>query len=222
MKAVHATAAALVALLVVTGCSSTPEPKTDAPASPTPVRTASGATDAAWIQLMTPMNEGAVELLTMAADRSTDPRLRSWANDLAAAHRAELGRMRPLLKQLGLPATNVHEGHEMPGMVTPGDLAQARAAKGAAFEKVFVVQIREHLEHSARVSRSEIDAGSEAAAKKLAAALVEARRGELDGLERVAAQPDTAQAVSAAPPPSPGQSAPAARGPSQGAEYQPV
>lgn len=197
MKAVRGTATALLALLVVTGCSSpkevdadplpTPAPVRSESVQPTPASTLSGATDAAWIQLMTPMNEGAVELLTMAADRSTDPRLRSWASDLATAHRAELGRMRPLLKELGLPSTNVHEGHEMPGMVTPGDLSQARAAEGAAFEKVFVVQIREHLEHSARVSRSEVDAGSEAAAKKLAAALVEARRGELAGLKRVTA-----------------------------------
>ncbi|QHY97695.1 hypothetical protein SSPS47_21550 [Streptomyces sp. S4.7] len=192
MKAVRGTAAALFALLVVTGCSSAPSADRKPPAASTPVRpgpvdTLSGATDAAWIQLMTPMNEGAVELLTMAADRAGDPRLRSWASDLATAHRAELGRMRALLKQLGLPSTNVHEGHEMPGMVTPGDLTQARAAEGAAFEKVFVVQIREHLEHSARVSRSEVDAGSEASAKKLAAALVEARRGELAGLGRVTA-----------------------------------
>ncbi|TXL90222.1 DUF305 domain-containing protein [Streptomyces sp. IB2014 016-6] len=192
MKAVRGTAAALLALLVVTGCSSAPSadrkpPAASTPVQPGPVDTLSGATDAAWIQLMTPMNEGAVELLTMAADRAGDPRLRSWASDLATAHRAELGRMRPLLKELGLPSTNVHEGHEMPGMVTPGDLTQARAAEGAAFEKVFVVQIREHLEHSARVSRSEIDAGSEAAAKKLAAALVEARRGELAGLRRITA-----------------------------------
>lgn len=195
MKAVRGTAAALLALLAVTGCSTTPAStpvRTNPAGTPvgtsaaTPVSTPSGATDAAWLQLMTPMNEGAVELLTMAADRATDPGLRSWATDLAAAHRAELDRMRPLLRKLGLPATNVHEGHEMPGMVTPGDLAQARAAKGAAFEKVVVVQIREHLEHSARVSRSEIDAGSEAAAKKLAAALVEARADELDALKRVA------------------------------------
>lgn len=192
MKAVRGTAAALLALLAVTGCSATPAatPLRSSPVGTpvsTPVSTPSAATDAAWIQLMTPMNEGAVELLTMAADRSTDPALRSWATGLAAAHRAELDRMRPLLKQLGLPATNVHEGHEMPGMVTPGDLAQARAAEGAAFEKVLVVQIREHLEHSARVSRSEIDAGSEAAAKDLAASLVEAREDELDALKRVTA-----------------------------------
>ncbi|MFI6083058.1 DUF305 domain-containing protein [Streptomyces sp. NPDC051217] len=196
MKAVRGTAATFLALLTVTGCSSTPSVDREPPAASTPVRpgatqptsvpTLSGATDAAWVQLMTPMNEGAVELLTMAADRSTDPRLRSWAKDLADAHRAELGRMRALLKELGLPSTNVHEGHEMPGMVTPGDLTQARAAEGAAFEKVFVVQIREHLEQSAHVSRSEVDAGSEAAAKKLAAALVEAREGELDGLRRIA------------------------------------
>ncbi|MFE3253729.1 DUF305 domain-containing protein [Streptomyces sp. NPDC059209] len=193
MKAVRGTAAALLAaLLVLTGCSADPpadkkRPTAPAAPSPSPDGTLSGATDAAWIQLMTPMNEGAVELLTMAADRAADPRLRSWASELAGAHRAELGRMRPLLKELGLPSTNVHEGHEMPGMVTPGDLTQARAAEGAAFDKVFVVQIREHLEHSARVSRSEVDAGSEAAARKLAAALVEARRGELAGLERITA-----------------------------------
>lgn len=192
MKAVRGTAAALLVLLAVPGCSAATPASTPVRTSPvstpvnTPVQTPSGATDAAWLQLMTPMNEGAVELLTMAADRATDPGLRSWATDLAASHRAELEQMRPLLRQLGLPATNVHEGHEMPGMVTPGDLAQARAAKGAAFEKVVVVQIREHLEHSARVSRSEVDAGSEAAAKKLAASLVEARAAELDALKHVA------------------------------------
>lgn len=192
MKAVRGTAAALLVLLAVPGCSAATPASTPVRTSPVgtpagvPVQTPSGATDAAWLQLMTPMNEGAVELLTMAADRATDSGLRSWATDLAASHRAELEQMRPLLRQLGLPATNVHEGHEMPGMVTPGDLAQARAAKGAAFEKVVVVQIREHLEHSARVSRSEVDAGSEAAAKKLAASLVEARAAELDALKHVA------------------------------------
>lgn len=192
MKAVRGTAAALLVLLAVPGCSAATPASTPVRTSPVgtpagvPVQTPSGATDAAWLQLMTPMNEGAAELLTMAADRATDPGLRSWATDLAASHRAELEQMRPLLRQLGLPATNVHEGHEMPGMVTPGDLAQARAAKGAAFEKVLVVQIREHLEHSARVSRSEVDAGSEAAAKKLAASLVEARAAELDALKHVA------------------------------------
>ncbi|WP_405849882.1 DUF305 domain-containing protein [Streptomyces niveus] len=192
MKAVRGTAAALLVLLAVPGCSAATPASTPVRTSPvstpvnTPVQTPSGATDAAWLQLMTPMNEGAVELLTMAADRATDSGLRSWATDLAASHRAELEQMRPLLRQLGLPATNVHEGHEMPGMVTPGDLAQARAAKGAAFEKVLVVQIREHLEHSARVSRSEVDAGSEAAAKKLAASLVEARAAELGALKHVA------------------------------------
>ncbi|MFD4114409.1 DUF305 domain-containing protein [Streptomyces niveus] len=192
MKAVRGTAAALLVLLAVPGCSAATPASTPVRTSPVstpagvPVQTPSGATDAAWLQLMTPMNEGAVELLTMAADRATDPGLRSWATDLAATHRAELDQMRPLLKQLGLPAANVHEGHEMPGMVTPGDLASARAAKGAAFEKVVVVQIREHLEHSARVSRSEVDAGSDAAAKKLAASLVEARAAELDTLKRVA------------------------------------
>ncbi|WP_330174024.1 DUF305 domain-containing protein [Streptomyces sp. NBC_01498] len=191
MKAVRGTAAALLALLAalaVTGCSSSSAAGGDAsptptPVQPSPVSTLNGTTDIAWLQLMTPMNEGAVELLTMAVDRSADPRLRGWAKELATGHRAELGRMRPMLTQLGLPLTNVHEGHEMPGMVTPGDLAKARDAAGPAFETLVVTQIREHLEHSVQLSRSEVDAGSEAAAKKLAASLITTRQAELDTLD---------------------------------------
>ncbi|MEV8411680.1 DUF305 domain-containing protein [Streptomyces niveus] len=101
MKAVRGTAAALLVLLAVPGCSGATPASTPVSSSPVstpagvPVQTPSGATDAAWLQLMTPMNEGAVELLTMAADQATDPGLRSWATDLAATHRAELDRMRP-------------------------------------------------------------------------------------------------------------------------------
>ncbi|MFJ9308673.1 MULTISPECIES: DUF305 domain-containing protein [Streptomyces] len=181
---------ALLALTASAGCSTATEPaprpsavRNTAPA-PAPSASASGTpTDAAWVQLMTPMNEKAVALLTLAADRATEPRVRAFATRLRGDQEAELGRLRPLLTRMGLPRTDVHAGHAMPGMVTERDLAAAEAAEGAAFDRLFLTRIRDHLRHSAQVSRSEITAGARADAKRLAAALVTAREAALTELE---------------------------------------
>ncbi|MGW5295219.1 DUF305 domain-containing protein [Streptomyces bacillaris] len=176
----------LLGLIAATGCSSTPDPA-PAPApppaasAPTPATDAT-PTDAAWAQLMTPMNEKAVALLTLAADRATTPPLRDFATRLRSAQEAELGSLRPLLARMGLPDTDVHAGHDMPGMVTEKDLAAARAAEGAAFDRLFLTQLRDHLRHSAQVSRSEVTAGARTDAKELAAALVTAREAALTEL----------------------------------------
>ncbi|MFE9015359.1 DUF305 domain-containing protein [Streptomyces cyaneofuscatus] len=178
----------LLALTAAAGCSTATEPAPRPSAvrntAPAPSASASGTpTDAAWAQLMTPMNEKAVALLTLAADRAAEPRVRAFATRLRGDQEAELGRLRPLLARMGLPDTDVHAGHAMPGMVTESDLTAAKAAKGAAFDRLFLTQIRDHLRHSAQVSRSEIAAGARADAKRLAAALVTARQAALTELE---------------------------------------
>ncbi|MFI5721963.1 DUF305 domain-containing protein [Streptomyces cyaneofuscatus] len=178
----------LLALTASAGCSTATEPAPRPSAvrntAPAPSASASGTpTDAAWVQLMTPMNEKAVALLTLAADRATEPRVRAFATRLRGDQEAELGRLRPLLARMRLPDTDVHAGHAMPGMVTESDLAAAKAAKGAAFDRLFLTRIRDHLRHSAQVSRSEIAAGARADAKRLAAALVTAREAALTELE---------------------------------------
>ncbi|MEU0382312.1 DUF305 domain-containing protein [Streptomyces cyaneofuscatus] len=179
---------ALLALTASAGCSTATEPAPRPSAvrntAPAPAPSTSGTpTDAAWVQLMTPMNEKAVALLTLAADRATEPRVRAFATRLRSDQEAELGRLRPLLTRMGLPRTDVHAGHAMPGMVTGSDLAAAKAAEGAAFDRLFLTRIRGHLRHSAQVSRSEITAGARADAKRLAAALVTAREAALTELE---------------------------------------
>ncbi|MFH8375840.1 DUF305 domain-containing protein [Streptomyces cyaneofuscatus] len=176
---------ALLALTASAGCSTAtePAPRPSAVRNTAPAPSASTPTDAAWVQLMTPMNEKAVALLTLAADRATEPRVRAFATRLRGDQEAELGRLRPLLARMGLPRTDVHAGHAMPGMVTGSDLAAAEAAEGAAFDRLFLTRIRDHLRRSAQVSRSEISAGARADAKRLAAALVTAREAALTELE---------------------------------------
>ncbi|MFI8269934.1 MULTISPECIES: DUF305 domain-containing protein [Streptomyces] len=153
---------------------------------PAGTRTAtSTATDVGWVQLMTPMNQQVVKLLTLAAERATEPRVRDFAVRLRAGQEAELIRLRALLTRMGLTATDVHAGHDMPGMVTVRDLEAARAAEGSAFDRLVLAQIRDHLRQSAQVSRSEITSGGRADARELAAALVTARETSLAELERL-------------------------------------
>ncbi|MFH9560278.1 DUF305 domain-containing protein [Streptomyces globisporus] len=144
----------------------------------------STATDVGWVQLMTPMNQQAVKLLALAAERAAEPRVRDFAERLRTGQEAELVCLRALLTRMGLPGTDVHAGHDMPGMVTVRDLEAARAAEGPAFDRLVLVQIRDHLRQSAQVSRSEITSGGRADARELAAALVTARETSLAELER--------------------------------------
>ncbi|MDF9807819.1 uncharacterized protein (DUF305 family) [Streptomyces sp. HB372] len=179
------------------GCSSadsaprTAEVRKSAPdVSPAPSGTASAtststSTDIGWIQLMTPMNQQAVKLLTLAAERAAEPRVRAFADRLRTGHEAELNRLRHLLTRMGLPLTDVHAGHDMPGMVTEQDLEAAHAAEGPALDRLVLARIRDHLRQSAQVSRSEITAGGRADARELARALVTAREGFLAELERL-------------------------------------
>ncbi|MBK3542309.1 DUF305 domain-containing protein [Streptomyces sp. MBT60] len=156
---------------------------TGTPAATSP--STSTATDVGWVQLMTPMNQQAVKLLNLAAERAAEPRVRDFAVRLRTGQEAELVRLRRLLTRMGLPGTDVHAGHDMPGMVTVRDLDAARAAEGSAFDRLVLVQIRDHLRQSAQVSRSEITSGGRADARELAAALVTARETSLAELERL-------------------------------------
>ncbi|TYR47273.1 DUF305 domain-containing protein [Streptomyces parvus] len=176
------------------GCStaadSTPRTPQEQPQESSPTGTptptsASTATDVGWVQLMTPMNQQAVKLLTLAAARAAEPRVRDFAVRLRTGQEAELDRLRALLTRMGLPGTDVHAGHDMPGMVTVRDLEAARAAEGPAFDRLVLVQIRDHLRQSAQVSRSEITSGGRADARELAAALVTAREASLAELGRL-------------------------------------
>ncbi|MYU31661.1 DUF305 domain-containing protein [Streptomyces sp. SID8358] len=182
----------LLGLALLTGtaaCSAEPAPGPGAAAPPRPTATTADPTpsghptDSAWLQLMIPMDEGAVALLDLAAAKSSDPALRSLSARLRAAHRTELTALTGLRERMGLPDTDVHKGHEMPGMVTATDLERADAAEGAAFDRLLVTEIRDHLRQSAQVSRSETTAGGSAEAKERATALVAAREEQLAELE---------------------------------------
>jgi uncharacterized protein (DUF305 family) len=170
--------AAVVVLGILGFAARDPGPApASAPAAVAPV--AFNPTDVAWVQLMIPMDERLLRLLALAPDRSADPELRALADRLATAHRAEVVRLRALLRRSGVPEVDVHAGHDMPGMVPLAELARAATVRGAAFDRIVVTGLRAHLAQSAKVARSEQAAGAEPATRTLAAESESGRAAEL-------------------------------------------
>ncbi|SDF75999.1 hypothetical protein SAMN05216553_103140 [Lentzea fradiae] len=155
-----------VTAVLLTACSAAPaEP-------PVPSSSPFNSTDTAWVQLMIPMNEQLLPALDVAP-----PELRELAAELRASHSDELVRLRRLRDRAGLPDTNVHAGHQMPGLLSAADLLAVRTEPASLGEK-----LREHLGQTAKLARSEQENGADAETKALATAIEEARGRQLDRL----------------------------------------
>jgi len=200
-------AALLVAVLLVGGCagsvappvsdagtptSPAPAPTSPAPSASTTPSSLSGSsglfnsTDIAWLQLTVAMHERVLPMLDLVPRRTTDPAVRRLAARVRETHRADLVRSRALLARTGAPATNPHEGHDMPGMVTAAELAALGTAGDAEFRRLFGRHLRAHLEQSVRVAGSERTSGAEPATTAMAGAIVRTGTAYLEQLTLLA------------------------------------
>ncbi|WP_444949781.1 DUF305 domain-containing protein [Micromonospora ureilytica] len=142
-------------------------------------------TDDAFIQLLIPMNEGALALIDQLDTRpaDADPSLRALLGELRKAHQAELRDLRGLLAAGNVPELNIHEGHQMPGMVTDASLAELRAASDAEVSSRATALIRAHLAQTVVLCRGEQNAGGSPELKALAGRMQQARAAELRTLD---------------------------------------
>ncbi|MFJ5266389.1 DUF305 domain-containing protein [Streptomyces sp. NPDC088387] len=166
--------ALLCVLLTVSGCAGSPSragtpPRTagttGSPAdTSSPAATATGTfstTDIAWLQLLIAMDDQNGLVLGLVPRRGGDPALKTWAAGVARDNRAQLSTLRELLAQAGVPDSNPHEGHDMPGMVTGDELRALEDASGAPFDRLLRAALRDHLGHAEHLSRAERANGSD-------------------------------------------------------------
>ncbi|WP_157240372.1 DUF305 domain-containing protein [Catenuloplanes japonicus] len=177
-------AAALV-LTLASGCDTrTPEAQAPPPSQAAAVRTGNfNGTDLAWIQLMLPMTEQLIPMLALGAERAQAAPLRDLAGRLRDQHRTEAGELRALLTRTGLPDENPHEGHNMPGMVTPDEVTALAQAQGPAFDEGLATALREYLAQVAMVSGSESKVGTDTDTLALATRIAADRTKDLAELE---------------------------------------
>ena len=108
-----------------------------------------------------------------------DPGLAAFVTTLAAAHRAETAELRGIAERQNVPVTDEHEGHELPGIVTPADLARIEASTGPGYDAAVRECLREHLEQGARLAGSEQRAGTDDETRRFAVRVEQARKADL-------------------------------------------
>ncbi|MEA5367832.1 DUF305 domain-containing protein [Amycolatopsis sp., V23-08] len=174
--------AAVVVAMSMGGCATT-TPAAPAP-PPGPGASAFNPTDVAWLQLTVPMTENAATAAHLAADHAASPAVRSAASALEPSQDGFLTRLRAARDRAGLPAANVHSGHQMPGMITDADLVALRTSDGADFDRRLVALLRAHAKQIVVLANGEQASGADPATKALARDLGAAATREGEVLDR--------------------------------------
>jgi len=141
--------------------SATPAPASPAAPASSGVPGVFGGTDLAWVELSIAIDEQLLPLLDLTPEHAAGPGVRKLAADVRTSAEAELATLYKLHDQAKLPAQNPHEGMPMPGMVTPEQVTQAARTRGAGFDSLLLLHLREAFEQGVNLATSETRAGVE-------------------------------------------------------------
>jgi uncharacterized protein (DUF305 family) len=103
--------------------------------------------DVSYARMMIEHHTQALELTELAPDRAESARLKALAERISAAQGPEIAAMRAWLKEYDQPEKGDGHTHAtMPGMATEAQLKKLRAAKGKAFDELFLTLMITHHE----------------------------------------------------------------------------
>ncbi|GGO75759.1 DUF305 domain-containing protein [Nonomuraea cavernae] len=186
------------ALIVITGtvvaltsCSSTPPPAPRADStvpviapgkpgeeartlSPSEAATAvpsatANAADITYVQDMVVHHRQALDMAILAPNRAESTKLKGLASRIKDAQGPEIQYMTNWLQDLGQKVPGHHAAHDgMPGMVTPEQMEALKAAKGKAFDALFLQLMIAHHEGAIKMSTEVLTHGSHIRIEELA------------------------------------------------------
>lgn len=190
---VAAAAGLAVGLLVAGGMLRTPAP-------------AEGSADVGFARDMQAHHAQAVEMAVLVRERSTDPELRQVALDIELSQQQQQGQMYGWLAVWGRGQTTAaapmawagDHGHgsatatdddaPMPGMATPEQLADLRAAEGSEAERLFLELMIAHHQGGVAMAKEALARAEHPAVLRLAQAVVDSQTAEIAVLEDLLAR----------------------------------
>ncbi len=152
--------------------------------------------DAGFARDMQTHHHQAVEMAFLVRDRTEDPEVRTLAFDIITSQQQQAGQMYGWLVQWGLPQTGPREpmawaggqhghsaGEGMPGLATPAQLDELRAAEGVEAERVFLRLMIEHHRGGLDMARAAIADARTDEVLTLARAIEVSQSAEIDLME---------------------------------------
>ncbi|MFK4104918.1 DUF305 domain-containing protein [Streptomyces sp. NPDC019531] len=201
----YATAAvAALAALTLGGCDSDADPKSASATGPSVLvpgkpgeanRTLSAqdakeqradddtpnAADVSYARMMIEHHTQALELTELAPERAESARLKALAGRISAAQGPEIDAMKAWLKDYGQSEkSDAHEHTTMPGMATEAQLKKLRAAKGTAFDQLFLTLMITHHEGAITMATDVKGQGNNVRIEEMADDVVAQQTSEID------------------------------------------
>lgn len=130
---------------------------------------------------MVPHHQQALVMADMALAHGGTDEFVALAKAIKAAQKPEIDQMSGWLAGWGqpVPEGGGHMGHSGMGMMTQQELDDLDAIEGIGFEGMWLVMMIEHHEGAIAMSRTELDKGANAEAKKLAQSIIESQTAEI-------------------------------------------
>ncbi|MEU8617839.1 DUF305 domain-containing protein [Streptomyces sp. NPDC048623] len=137
--------------------------------------------DYGYVQMMIEHHRQALTMTALAPSRAGNPQVRKVAERISAAQGPEIGAMEGWLKNNGGPRPMAgHDHHAMPGMATEAQLAQLRAARGPAFDTLFVKLMITHHEGAITMAADVLSQGNNVLVEEMASDVIAQQSAEID------------------------------------------
>jgi uncharacterized protein (DUF305 family) len=153
------------------------EPNKTVPATKGTV-TPPGAADIRFVQMMVPHHEQALEMAALAPGQAANAKVKALADRIDAAQTAEISAMQSWLRQHARQAQGGHHGGghgsdpaapmQMPGMATPQQMAQLKAATGTNFDRLFLTLMITHHQGALTMAKEEFAKGTDVLIREMA------------------------------------------------------
>lgn len=169
-------AAALLAVLLLAGCSGSPAPATDG---------GTAAVDAAFVRHMLPHHQRALEVGRLALERGSDPRVRAFGQRILDEQTPEEAALAGWVTTLGL-TPQPGDAAMADGYVDDAALERLRTADPAAFDRDVLLASADSETGAAAMAAAELAGGTYEPARALATSIATAPTGEVVELRDLA------------------------------------
>ena len=141
------------------------------------------SSDFSYAQMMITHHGQALEMAALAPSRAGSTQVKRLAERIAAAQKPEMGAMQGWLKNNGGAkgkGGHDHGGSAMPGMATAAQLAQLRAAKGKAFDELFLKLMITHHQGALTMATEVLSEGNNVLIEEMANDVIAQQTSEIN------------------------------------------
>ncbi|MFE6099293.1 DUF305 domain-containing protein [Streptomyces laurentii] len=137
--------------------------------------------DFRYIQMMIEHHRQALTMTALVPERAASPQVKKVAERISSGQGPEISAMQGWLTKNGGPRPQTgHDHHTMPGMATKAQLAELKAARGKAFDDLFLSLMIKHHEGALTMAGELLTQGNNVLVEEMANDVIAQQTAEIE------------------------------------------